>query len=153
MYEVFGEFDNADEINGTAAGLLAAGDHKNILVLAKENGLDKEIAQAYIDGDIPMITTPLMAAVGKLEIERKSLKLTVVNDIKDDLINYLMTSCSDDEFAKAVRKKGKSLQKCMETCEKKITDIALKGRNGAKQVSLAVRNADVYLMERDYYLK
>jgi len=153
MFDTFGEFDSAEEINQAAAGLLAEGDHKNILVLAKENGLDEEFAQAYIDGGIPVLTNELMAAVGKIELERKEVKGKVVMGIMDDLINYIMTSCSNDTLAKAVRKKGKSLQGCIGYCEKKLSDTAIKLRDGKnKEVVLSVRNMDVYLMEKEYYL-
>jgi hypothetical protein len=152
MFEIFGEFNSAEEINQAAEGLLAEGDKDNILKLAVENGLDKEFAQAYIDGDIPVLTDPLMAAVGKLELERKNVKGRVVIGILDDLVNYLMTSCSTEEFAKAVRMKGKTLQGCIDHCEKKLTEVAQKQRKGNEFVGLSVRNMDVYLMEKEYYL-
>lgn len=49
---VFGEFDSAEELNMAAAGLKEEGDIKNIYVLAKENGIEKEDAEAYIKGEI-----------------------------------------------------------------------------------------------------
>ncbi len=152
MFEKFGEFNSADEINQAAAGLMDEGDTESIIKLAIENGLDPEFAQAYIDGDIPVLTDPLMAAVGKLELERKNVKGKVITGILDDLVNYLMTSCSNEEFAKTVRMKGKTLQGCVDYCEKKLTEIAQKQRNGNQFVGLSVRNMDVYLMEKEYYM-
>jgi hypothetical protein len=152
MFEKFGEFNSAEEINQAAAGLLDEGDAESILKLAVENGLDKEFAQAFIDGDIPVLTDSLMAAVGKLELERKNVKGKVVIGIIDDLVNYLMTSCSNEEFAKTVRMKGKTLQGCIDHCEKKLTEIAQKQRKGNEFVGLSVRNMDVYSMEKEYYM-
>lgn len=146
MFDVFGEFDSAEEINQAAAGLFAEGDTKNILVLAKENGLDPELAQAYIDGEIPFITDPLMAAVGKIEMERSGIKDSFFNDMKDDMINYLLTSCSDESFAGAIRRKGKSLKGCFDHCKKEI-EKALGRNNGA------LRDRVVYAMEKDYYMR
>jgi hypothetical protein len=146
MFEVFGEFDSAEEINQAAAGLLAEGDTKNILVLAKENGLDKDFAQAYIDGDIPVLTDPLMAAVGKVELERESITDSFFGGMKDDMINYLLTASSDPVFAGIVRKKGKSLKGCFEYCKKEITK-QLSSKNGS------LRDRVVYAMENDYYTK
>ena len=146
MYEVFGEFDSAEEINQAAVGILNEGDHKNILILAKENGIDEEMAKAFIDGDIPVITDTLTAAVGKIELERKDIKDPFFNDMKDDMINYLLTACMDDTFARAVRKKGKSLKGCFNYCSGEIKK-ALGSKNGG------LRDRAVYSMERDYYLK
>lgn len=152
MFDKFGEFNSAEEINQAAAGLLAEGDTDNIYVLAKENGLDEAFAQAYIEGEIPELTNALMAAVGKLEIERKEVKVKVLVGIEEDLINYLLTSCNNEDFAKAVRSKTKKLQKCFDECEKKITDIAKKQSNGAQTFGLSIRNMDVYSMEKEYYM-
>ncbi|MDF2609073.1 MAG: hypothetical protein K0R92_547 [Lachnospiraceae bacterium] len=144
MYKVFGEFDSSEEINEAAAGLLAEGDHENILVLAKENGLDPEFAQAYIDGEISVLTDSLMAAVGKIELERNDIKDSFFNEMKEDMINYLL--CSDEMMARAIRRKGKSLKGCFEYCKKEI-EKALSRKNGG------LRDRVVYAMEKDYYLK
>ncbi len=155
MYEKFGEFDSAEEINKKAAELLEQGDRAQILVLAKENGIDREYAAAYIAGNIPVLTNCMMAAIGKIEMERKTVKIDVLSGILDDLVNYLLTQCQNDEFAKAVRSKGKSLSACLQECTKKITAIAKKEheKSGAKSLGFSVRNADIYLMEKEYYLK
>lgn len=146
MFEIFGEFDSAQEINEAATGLLNEGDHENILVLAKENGIDEEIAKAYIDGDIPYITEPMMAAVGKIEVERSGITDPFFDDMKDDMINYLLTASTEESFAKAIRRKGKSLKGCFDYCKKEIKK-ALGSKNGG------LRDRVVYGMERDYYLK
>jgi hypothetical protein len=153
MFDKFGEFDSAEEINQAAAGLKAEGDNDNILIIAKENGLDQEFAQAYIDGEIPELTNTLMAAVGKIELERKNVKAKLLSGITDDLVNYILTSCMDNQFASTVRKKGKSLNECLSYCEKKLTEIAKQQAKGERSIGLSVRNTDVYSMEKDYYMK
>jgi hypothetical protein len=146
MFEIFGEFNSAEEINQAAAGLLAEGDKKNIIKLAVENGLDPEFAQAYIDGDIPVLTDPLMAAVGKIELERRNIKDQFFAEMKDDMINYLLNASSDPKFAGAIRQKGKSLKGCFDYCKKEI-EKALGKKNGG------LRDRVVYAMEKDYYFK
>jgi hypothetical protein len=146
MFDIFGEFDNAEEINQAATGLLTEGDHKNILMLAKENGLDDVFAQAFINGEIPILTDITMAAVGKLELERNIIKDPFFNDMKEDMINYLLTSCSDEIMARAIRSKGKSLKGCFEYCKKEIVKV-LGRKNGA------LRDRVVYAMEKSYYLQ
>ena len=42
MFDKFGEFDSAEELNAKAAELKAAGEEKRLVELALENGLDKE---------------------------------------------------------------------------------------------------------------
>lgn len=108
MFERFGEFDSADELNRTAAAELAEGDTGAILALAKENGLDDEDAQDYIDGVVGELATPLMAALGKLTVEKKELDLS---GILEDWSGYIADACADStEMAIAVRRKEKSLK-------------------------------------------
>lgn len=111
MFDRFGEFDSAEEMNKAAAGLLAEGDAESILVLAKENGIDKEDAQDYIDGVVPELANPLMAAFGKLDIEAAELK---PYEIMEDWLSYIKVRCQEDTaMAAAVRRKGKSLKGCI----------------------------------------
>ena len=79
MYEKFGEFDSAAEINRAAAAQRAEGDDEAILAIAEENGIDKEDAMDYINGDVGELASPLMAAYGKLEVERKVLELSLIH--------------------------------------------------------------------------
>ena len=67
LYEKFGEFDSAEELNMSAAGLLKEGDTESLIVLAKENGIDKEDAKDYIDGCMDVLASPIAAALGKDE--------------------------------------------------------------------------------------
>ncbi|WP_302327639.1 hypothetical protein [Enterocloster lavalensis] len=111
MYEKFGEFDSAAEINRAAAAQRAEGDDEAILMIAEENGIDKEDALDYINGDVDELASPLMAAYGKLEVESKVLE---PYEIMEDWLQYIRIRCAEDpRLALAVRRKGKSLKGCI----------------------------------------
>lgn len=111
MYEKFGEFDSWEEINKAAEGQKEEGDVEALKELAKENGIDIEDAEDYIDGVIPELCTPLIAALGKLKVEEEDLK---PKDIMEDWLNYIRQLCSSDpEICRNVRKKKKSLKGCI----------------------------------------
>lgn len=107
MWDKFGELDSAEEINRLAAAELQEGDVDALKALAEENGLDKDDVEDYIDGLIDTLTTPELAAVGKLDVEMKHLDVKgILKDWVDELKAEIMR---DREFAIAVRRKGKSL--------------------------------------------
>ncbi|MEY8265120.1 hypothetical protein AALA79_01885 [Lachnospiraceae bacterium 64-25] len=113
MFDRFGEFDTAKEINEAVAAQLAEGDTEAIYVIAEENGIDKEDAEDFIDGAVDELVNPLMAAFGKLKIEEEELK---PYEIMEDWLSYIRVRCEEDErMAAAVRKKGKSLKGCIGT--------------------------------------
>lgn len=111
MYEKFGEFNSADELNEAASGLLDEGDTKNIYILAKENGIDEEVARCYIDKLIPYLCDEESAAIGKLTVEAEQLK---VKEIVADWVEYIKACViKDSSMAKAVRRKDKNLKGCI----------------------------------------
>lgn len=111
MFERFGEFGSAEEINETAVNLRKEGDMENIKVLAKENGIDEEIAEVFIDGDILYLCDGMTAAIGKIDVECMELK---PKEIMQDWTEYIKARCFEDAgMAAAVRKKGKSLKGCI----------------------------------------
>ena len=111
MFDKYGEFDSAEEINKAAAGQLEQGDVEAIKEIAEENGLDPEDAEDYIDGIVEELCNPLMAAFGKIKIESEELK---PKEIICDWIDYIRRRCTESEdMAKAVRKKGKTLEGCI----------------------------------------
>ena len=111
MFDKFGEFDSADEMNRAAAAQRKEGDNEAILAIAEENGIDREDAMDFIDGCVAAFVTPLMAAYGKLNIEAKELK---PYEIMEDWLQYIKLRCAEDpEMAVAVRRKGKSLKGCI----------------------------------------
>jgi len=111
MYKQFGELDSSEELNSLAEQQLAKGDKKAVFALAAENGIDKEDAQDYVEGNVEEFTTPLMAAMGKLKVESADLELRgILVDWKDIIVNEC---AKDKELCAAVRKKGKTLKSCM----------------------------------------
>lgn len=111
MFERFGEFGSYEEINREAAAQLAEGDTEAIYAIAEENGIDREDAEDYIDGDAAELVTALMAAQGKLKIETTELQ---PKEIMADWLDYIQIQCFEDqEMRLAVRRKGKSLKECI----------------------------------------
>lgn len=62
LFTKFGEFDSAEELNKTAAGLRAEGDIQGLQELAKENGIDPYEVEDYVDGMSDELATPITAA-------------------------------------------------------------------------------------------
>lgn len=168
MYERFGEFDSAEEINRKAAELLAAADTDGVRELARENGLDQEDAEDYITGAEKMLCTELMAAVGKLDLEEKDLG---TEGILKDWTDQIRELCVDVEgMAAAVRKKGKNLAGCMAVLIRfsfenkvqisdKIVDITKVTHNGKeekmrKPLYMGVPSrTEAKRIIQDYYMK
>ncbi|MBU5331438.1 hypothetical protein KQI61_04450 [Anaerocolumna aminovalerica] len=119
MFDIFGEFESAEEINKAAAGLKEEGDIKNLLILAKENGIEEEIAQAYAEGIIPIIADAESAAIGKLMVEKAEIKSQMP---VRPIVDYLSTQCMETSFAEIVRSKGKKLKDCINSVEKKCRE-------------------------------
>jgi len=111
MFEQFGNFDSAESLNETANGLRREQDYESIRKLAAENGIDEEIADAFIDGDVLYICDVATAAIGKLEVEKKALDLA---EIMEDWTGYIEAECFENEqMAIAVRFSKKSLANCI----------------------------------------
>ena len=111
MFERFGEFDSAAEINETAVNLRKEGDMESLKVLAKENGIDEDILQVFIEGDLLYLCDEMTAALGKLDIEVRNVKC---EEIMEDWVECIKSQCFEkQEVARAVRKKGKSLAGCI----------------------------------------
>ena len=111
MYDRFGEFDSAEEINKKAAEMIEAGDIEGIYALAAENGIEKEDAAEYLNGRENELTSPLMAAFGKLKVESEHLKISGELSVWMDIVKGI---CMEDmRMCEAVRKKGKSMKICM----------------------------------------
>lgn len=108
MWERFGEFDSAAEINALAVNLRKEGDKESLKVLARENGIDPDLAEAFWEGDLLYLCDDMAAAIGKIDVEAKELKPV---EIMADWVEYLKARCFEDpETARAVRRKGKSLK-------------------------------------------
>lgn len=111
MYERFGEFNSAEEINETAVNMRKEGDAESILVLARENGIDEDVAQVFISGDILYLCDAMSAAIGKIDVEAADME---AKEIMADWADYIRARCFEDEgMARAVRSKGKNLKGCI----------------------------------------
>ncbi len=111
MFEKFGEMDSYTEINELAENLFNEGDTESLKVMAKENGIQNEFVQMYLQGDISELCDPLTAAMGKIDIEVAELK---PKEIMEDWVEYLRGQCLENEtLAFQVRKRGKSLKGCI----------------------------------------
>ena len=75
MEHRFGIFDTVEELNRAAAAQKAEGDGESLFALAAENGIAREDAEDYLDGAVEELATPLMAAIGKLDMEEAELGL------------------------------------------------------------------------------
>lgn len=107
MFEKFGEFDSVEELNRAAASQKEEGDEEALVLLAEENGIDKEDAEDYLDDYTNKLTTPLMAALGKLKVEIESYK---ISGVLLDWAQEIEAECIEsEEMARAVRRKGKDL--------------------------------------------
>ena len=108
MWDKFGYMASAEEINELAENLFNEGDTESIKALAEENGLDADFAQAYIEGEIPMLCDSMTAALGKIEMEVADLK---PQNIMADWVEYLKSLVIDSQIiATGVRKEDKTLK-------------------------------------------
>ena len=111
MFDIFGEFDTYEEINQAAQGLREEHDIENLKVLAEENGIEKEITDLYISGQLDELTDCTTAAIGKLDVEAAELK---PKEIIEDWLNYIMGCGGNlEKMAGAGWKRGKSLKGCI----------------------------------------
>ena len=55
MFDKFGEFDSFNEINELAENLLNEGDIESLKVVAKENGIQADFVDLYMNGEIPKL--------------------------------------------------------------------------------------------------
>lgn len=167
MFDKFGEFDSAEEMNRAAEAQLAEGDAEAVIAIALENGLDKEDAEDFIDGCVEELTTPLMAALGKLKVEREELE---IGGILGDWQERIMELCQEDTaLCVAVRRKRKTLAGCMAELIKysfenkvqvsdKIVKVTKVMHNGKLEpcrgpLYLGVpSNAEVKRIVKEYYL-
>ena len=168
MFEKFGEFNSVAEINDTAKRLLEEGNTEEVKELAAENGISKEDAEDYIDGITDELATPLMAAVGKLDLEHKEYE---IKGILQDWEMMLRQMCMEEETMRdAVRRTGKSLAGCMAELiafsfknkvqvSGKIANITKVEHNGKTEpirtpLYLGVpTNKDAKIIIKDYYLR
>lgn len=144
LFEKFGEFDSYIEINEAAKGLLQEGDTEGLRDLAKENGLEEEV-EWYLNGETEELCDALSAALGKLKVERRGKNSRFYDSVAD----YLMAYCDDVNFARAVRKKGRRLEKAA----RQIWDEALRNTDIVEgQTCHYCDPMKGYMLLREYYI-
>ena len=146
MYEIFGNFDSVEELNACAEGLLAAGDAEKLMKLAKENGIPDFFVENYLNrtSEDVEFTDWSNAAIGKLEIEAAAHTDKYVP--AEPVADYLKSLCIEEQFARRVRRRTKSMEKCMEFIEKNTGELVRKG-------IMHVPALTCFQWGRDYFLK
>lgn len=139
LYEKFGEFDSAEEINRAALAQISQGDYEAVKTIAKENGIDEMDTQDFIDGVYPELCGPFTAAVGKLEVEVEALGLPMVMQLWADHIKGMLASDDDDSLKKGIRHKGKNMA---ELFGKLIVEISRTRKNTPAEIVAAARKID-----------
>lgn len=106
---MYKEFDSVEALNEEAEELLKAGNEKEIINLAINQGIDKDEAQDYIDGIVDTFATANMAAMGKLSIKEKELKIEGI--LKDWMNTIRRVVLEDKDIAEKVYRK--SVEGCL----------------------------------------
>jgi hypothetical protein len=107
----FGEMESAFAINTLATNLLNEGDTNSIKALAKENGIDEDMTEFFISGEIDFLCDEMTAAIGKLDIEAKELG---AKELMCDWIDYIKGLASEDpDMAAVIKRKDKKLSECI----------------------------------------
>lgn len=144
MYEIFGNFDSAEEINACAEGLRASGSGEKLMELARENGIPEIFAEDYQNGAAEEFVDWMNAAVGKLEIEAAAHEDKYVP--AGPVADYLKSLCMERPFAIRVRSRTKSMEGCMSFIEKKTGELVKKGIRHVPDLTC-------FQWGRDYFLK
>ena len=145
LYEKFGEFDSAEEINRAALAQISQGDYEAVKTLAKENGIDEGEAQDFLEGIYPELCGPFSAAVGKLHVEAEALGLPMTMQLWVEHIILMMEKDLDLEdgldevLMKGIRRKGKNMA---ELFGKLIVETSRTRKNTPAEIVTAARKID-----------
>lgn len=109
MFDKFGEFDSVEELNKAAEGFAREGDFDSLYELAKENGIDREDAEDYLDAVTDKFATLYMAAQGRLDVEAadNNIKNPMEKMALEIIMLMLRGMCESEEMQIAVLRKGK----------------------------------------------
>lgn len=110
MKKKFGIFNSVEELNRAAAGQLKEGDIEALKELAKENGIDADDVEDYVEGYTDELATPLTAALGKIEIEVAEITHTREKIPCRIIANMTKGMLTDINIANSVMKKDKKIQ-------------------------------------------
>lgn len=144
MYDKFGNFNSAEEINACAAELREKGDTGKLKELAAENGIPEFFAEQYAEGMSEEFTDWMNAAIGKLETEAAGHKDKYVP--AQPVADYLKSLCIEEQFARRVRHRTKSMEDCMKYIEERTGERVKRG-------IMHVEDLVVFRWGRDYFLE
>lgn len=148
MFDKFGEFDSVEELNEAAAGFVQEGDFESLYALARENGIEKEDVDDYLDDVTDELATLPMAVQGRLDIEEKE-------DVKDKMEKAAMSvimlvlrgMCDSEEMQKAVLKKGKRAKNIL----REMRNEASKNKTGNMAVACGT-DRQLRAIIKSYYM-
>ena len=126
MFDKYGEFNGLEELNRAAAGLKEEGDRAGLLTLAEENGIEREDAVDYWNGDAKSFATGNTAALGRIHVLQKESKIP--KEASTVIYGMAETMCVGDEAVqRQIMKKGARL----DTIWKHMEDLARKNKQGS----------------------
>ena len=110
LYAVYGKM-TYQELMETARGLREEGDHKGICELAKENGIDKDDVDEFLENkELDNLASLLMAALGRINVESAGFN---IQEIMVDWTEYIRQQIVDSgTFAEALMNPKKNLTEC-----------------------------------------
>ena len=112
MFDRFGTM-TFDDLNRTAEGLKMEGDIESLLLLAEENGLEREDAEDYADGVVDTLATPLEAAIGKIKVESGKLNVGASTTLSGMVDLIRQTIIKDEKLQISAHDPEKELTKCL----------------------------------------
>lgn len=144
---VYGNMDSMEELNAKAKELKNEGKQEEVIALAKENGIDKDLADMFNQGILLELCPDVMtAAIGKLDVEITKLS-NKNHEVGAGIAEYMkQKAMEDDEIARAIRKSDKSLSTICDNVWKE----AEKQKNGN---CAYIPPFEVFQMARAYYLE
>lgn len=134
MFDRFGEFNSVEELNMAAEGQKEQRDEIAFYALAKENGIEKEDAADFWNGDTDKLATVRMAAFGRITVLEEEEINKNKNPIEKRMLQVILAMikgmCADKDIAEAVMKKGKRLGNILnamrnEARKHKFGDVAM----------------------------
>lgn len=142
MFDKFGELDSFEELNRIAIAQRYEKDEEALMILAEENGIDREDAEDFFDGVYSELTNAKLAAIGKLKIECKEYD---IKGILKDWVDEIIADLNEDEaLAIGIRRKGKDLGQLIadmaEYGYKNRTDISTKIVEKTKEIKRLTGN-------------
>lgn len=144
MYDKFGNFDSVEEINACAKELKEKGDAEKLKGLAVENGIPEFFPEQYAADESGEFTDWMNAAIGKLDVEAAAHKDKYVP--VQPVADYLKSLCIEEQFARCVRRRTKSIEECMKYIEERTGERVKKG-------IMHVEDLIVFHWARDYFLQ